>query len=393
MTYAQLRTQYLKRLAAGKGGQKFLRDHPNFAKAYAANQAKKKPGTTPPGGGGTTPPGNTPPGNTPPADAPAQPTDVPPEGYEWYWNGNQWSIRKSEGGSDEGEKWRQKGLLNQISNLLSDYFSPEAVDDLLVTVIKPAIAAGQSEFEVMRSLRASATYKAFFPEYDARIKNGHAAWSEAQILQYRDQGKNLAKQIWGKDIKGTDLSKLIANNVSLQEFEHRLLVFKQVNNMGGAVQGALERELGVKLTDKDLYEFFDPEIDTSELDAAWENAIFKQYVNNLTGGDYKVTDEMVKNLRKIGVTTNQAIQNYQKMAGAMPAIDKLASIDAAVGGDRDNPFDSFGAAFGAYQTLDAKAQAQIGQMFARETARFSRGGGAVMDDGLAYGLRSREERR
>lgn len=294
--------------------------------------------------------------------------------------------------SEEQETYR-RNLLQQVQGLLSQFFTPEAVDDLIQTVIKPAIQAGQTDFEVMRALRASATYKAFFPEYEARIKNGYAAWSEAQILQYRDQAKNMAKQLWGVDVKGTDLANLISNNVSLQEFEHRLLVFKQVNNMGGAVQAQLEKELGVSLTDEDLYEFFDPEINTAELDKAWENAIFKQYVNNLTGGNYEVTDEMVKNLRKIGVTANQAIQNYQKMAGALPALDRLAAIDRSVGADRDNPYDSFGTAFSAYQTLDAEAQARIGQIFARETARFDKGGGVAMQGTQAVGLLTESGRR
>lgn len=345
-TYDELKRVYERRLAAGYSGEEFLESHPRFARRYLQEQA-----------GGWTEGVDR---GLEPDSGPLPVGTIPEPSTEFEL--------------DDEEKARRTNLLDDIRTLLSQFFSPEAVDDLVESVIKPAISAGQSEFEVMRALRASSTYNQFFPEYEERIKNGFAAWNERQILEYRDQAKNVAKQIWGVDIKGQDLSKLISNNVSLQEFEHRLLVFKQANTMGGAVKSQLEKELGRNLSDEDLYEFFDPELDTPELDEAWENAVFKQYVNNLTGGDYEVTDEMVRNLRKIGVTTNQAIQNYQKMAQALPTLDRLAAIDTAVGGDRENPFDSFTTAFGAYQQLDANSQAEIGRMFARETARFSQGG-------------------
>ena len=332
------------------------------------------------GFGGTAGPGTKP---TDP-DAPPMPDSPLPEGWYWEWDESlkQWvpiqgEAEEEEEEEDTEEADRRRTLLDTLSQFLSSYFTEDAVTDLIENVIKPGINQGMTEFEIMRSLRNSKTYKEFFPEFDQRIKNGYAAWSEGQILQYRDQARNLAKAIHGLDIDGKATSKLIASNVSISEFEHRLLVFKQVKDMGGAVKSQLERELGEKIDDKNLYEFFDPDITTSELDTAYENAIYKGYIRNLTGrDDLNVSDDQVKQLRKIGVTTQQAQQNYQKMAGILPSIERLGHIDKAVGADRDNPYDSFGAAFGAFQTMDAAAQEQIARAFARETARFSTGGGA-----------------
>ena len=285
----------------------------------------------------------------------------------------------------------QKTLLEKLTRILEEAgFTPEAVTDLINNVIKDGLTKGLSEYEILKNLRKSKTYKDFFPEYQNRIDNGWTPWDEADILRYRNDARAAVKSLYGIDITGKETAALISNNVSIDEFTNRVQTFKKMEELGGPVSTFFQKALGIKLGDQDLYEFFDPTIQ-SELNEAYENAYYSEYGAQI-GLERGATATELAEFRKKGISVEQATQNYQQIRNAIPSLDRLAAIDAAVRDDKENQFDSLGQAMKAMQFMDTDAQQNIGRLIANEVARWSSSGGAAWSGTRAAGLQTSSQR-
>lgn len=286
----------------------------------------------------------------------------------------------------------QKNLLQRLAGILSQAgFDNQTVDSFINEIIKPSLLQGLNEFDILRLIRDSAAHKAKFPEYHERIANGFMAWDEATILAFHDNAKQLGMQILGRPIDDSLISMAAANNVSLSEWEHKLVVRKRVEDMGGPIADFFAARLGIKLDDKSLQQFLDPEISTPELDSAYQEAFFSEYGRQI-GLKQSATPEQIEELKRRGVSVDAVMQNYERMRQVLPAIDRLAGIDEGVRADQGNPFDSWASAFEAYQYLDPTAQMEIARLFSNETARFTTGGGIAAQGGQVAGLLSKAER-
>jgi hypothetical protein len=317
------------------------------------------------GGGG---PGGGPP--PPPPPPPIEPPQPPP-----------------------GPTPEQSQLLAQISSLLQQWSLPPT----LVSFIQSEITASKSYDEILNDLRSTAEYKAAFPENPQRIANGYSALSEQQILEYRDQAKQIAKNTLGIDVSNSEITGLISNNKSLSEWNQNLQTYKSFERYGPAVKQALSQELGYDVSDDRVFAFMSPDTPTPELDVAYEKALDRGRPAQLGLGlrPEQEADVLIAH----GIDPNKAFEGYQGIASELPRQTRLAAIDAAISGanvpdSASQALDgsTYGDLFKAIQLQDPEATARLSATISRNTALWQAGGGALKSGSVAAGLLSKDER-
>lgn len=274
----------------------------------------------------------------------------------------------------------QQTLLDDLREILSSSFTSSQVTDLIENIVKPAINRGSNQFEIMELLRGTDTWKAMYPEYQQRIDNGFVPLTEAEIRDRRDQLKEVAQNVWGFTPSIQQMAGLIANDITPDEFQHRLTVFKSIDEHGDAVKAFFAAH-GRAIDDNGLYDFFDPTINTSELDEWYKDALYRAAPTKY--GFAVRPEEEEKMLREWGVDPETAIANYGQIAGNLPSAERWDAIDRAMGNLEGVPQDA-GAAlqgvpfmdlFRAVQLGDPKALQRLRDAMTRDKARNTKGGG------------------
>lgn len=288
----------------------------------------------------------------------------------------------------------QNNLLAQISQLLTQWSLPTS----LTSFIQGEITANKGYDEIINDLRNTSEYKAAFPENPERIKNGYSAWSEQQILEYRDQAKQMLASTLGiTDFSTSEISHLIANNKSLSEWANDLQAYKRFEVWGPSVKQALSQELGYDVSDERAFAVFSEDIPTPELDMALERAQMRGQPAVLGFGIRP--EEEAQTLLEHGIDPNQAFAGYQGIAAELPRANRLALIDNAL--TQGNTPDaataigdtSFNTLFKAIQLRDPTAIQQLSSTIANETARWQAGGGVAGNGEQALGLLTEGERQ
>lgn len=283
-------------------------------------------------------------------------------------------------------------LLAQITALLGQWHLPASLADF----IRQEVIASKSFDEIINDLRATSEYQAAFPENAMRLDNGLSTWSEQQILEYRDQAKQIARQTLGIDVSNTEVSNLIAKNKSLSEWASNLNTYASFERWGPAVKAALSQELGYDVSDERAYAFMSPDTPTPELDLAYTKALMRGQPAVLGFGIRP--EEEADILLAHGINPDQAFQGYQGIASELPRQQRLAAIDAAIQGanvpDTQTALGgtSYSDLFQAIQLRDPTAILKISQTIAQETARWQSGGGASRSGTVAAGLLTPDER-
>lgn len=271
------------------------------------------------------------------------------------------------------------------------FFTATEVQDFIENIIKPGLTRGLTEFEIMRQIRETDTHKNRFPEYFQRIANGYAAEDEATILRYRDDARNLVKSTLGKDLEGRAFSTLIANNVSLDELAKRLRIQKIVESWGPQMIAIAEERGGVSLTDDDIAEYLDEEIDTSEWDEIFE---FTAYQRPLVLGLGRRSDEQIEAMKALGIDPDQGFERSQAVAANKALFEKFAAIEnnlTRTGADYLNRVPE-NVLWRHFVLRDPNATAFVESEFSKEAARFNQRSGVARSGTAAVGLLNPNER-
>lgn len=220
--------------------------------------------------------------------------------------------------------------------------------------------------------------------------------AEGQIIAYANETKRLAKQYGYGEPSDNYIAQNIQNGRSLAEFEHRVQIQRNVENFGPAVRFVMEDILGHSFDDNDLYELFDPEIDTEEWSRAFKDAMYRGRPFALGLGVRSQAEADA--LRLLGVDPDEAFGRYSQVAQNATRFDRLASIEDMMAGKLPDNFGDFSKADNsllvrALVFQDSAALAELQQMTAREIGRFNTGGGAASAQGQAVGLLSGLERQ
>lgn len=329
----------------------------------------------------------------PPADAPPMPTSPLPEGWDWTWDpdASAWVPEQGESGVDAKER-------RNILDLLSGFLRENELPSTLLGFIQSALSEGKSYQQIIAELRETAEYKAAYPENEVRKKKGFSWMPEAQIRQYRNDARRIAKMSLGIDVSNREIAGLISGDVSLSEWEQRLTVWKKFEQFGPTVRAVLEAELGTSISDDRVFAFLNNEIPTPELDQAYENALYRGRPAIL-GLGVRPEDE-ANILRRYGVDVDQAFRGYQGIVAEMPRAERLSFIDRAVSGNPNLPANGsalfndtpFATLFRAIQLNDGEALRTLQEQMQREIARNAQGGGVAFQGGIATGLTVGSER-
>jgi hypothetical protein len=283
-------------------------------------------------------------------------------------------------------------LLAQINSLLTQWGLPASLSGF----IQNEITASKGYDEIINDLRATPEYQAAFPENKLRIANGLSAMSEQQILEYRDQAKQIASSMLGISVTNTEITGLIAGNKSLSEWASNLQTYASFERWGPAVKQALSQELGYDVTDERAFAFMSPDIPTPELDAAYTKALLRGQPAVLGFGIRPEAEAQI--LLQHGIDPAQAFAGYQGIAAELPRDQRLQMIDAAINGTNTPDAQtaikdaSFNQLFKAIQLRDPGSINELSQMIARETARWQSGGGVATSGTQAVGLLTSADR-
>lgn len=286
----------------------------------------------------------------------------------------------------------RQDIIDAITAAFQNIFTDAEIAEIVAAVIEPVLLGEASDNDILRLIRDTDVYKTKFPGFIDSIQV-HPGMTEADYLQTRDQAATVYEHYFGKTLSTQQFGQLWAGDTSVAEFERRLKIGKDIADMGGEVKRLFQEESGQNLTDENLYEFMSNEIATPEFDRIYQDAYYKGWLVN-QGIDRKVTDEMVKSIRDQGLSMEQVMGSYEQLRASLPALDRLAGLDAGIGKDKENPYNTFTQAFRAFVNADPEQRLAIGQAFARETARWTSQGGAATDQsGRALGLLSPTQRQ
>ena len=352
------------------------------------------------GGDGTTPDPETPaeevPGEETPEEEgrPPKPSSDPPDGYEWYWDEDteRWDYRKT----GPQQKY-ENDLFAEYSRTLEE-FGLTGLDEFL----KQAVKEDWGESTFLIRLRREEAYLAN-PLFAANLRKaakGGGFMSEGQVLAYANEAKRLAKQFGFEAPSDNYIASGLEGGKSLAEIEFGLQTQQKAMEYGPAVRMLYEEATGSNLTDQDLWEIFNPEIDTQQKSEALRDAMYQGRPFNLGFGVRSQREADA--LRMLGIDPDEANTRWQTVAKNNPMVSRFQAIEEMIAGKLPGDFGSFigeldnSTILQAFLTpgtvQGAAAMARIQAMASREVARFTQQGGAASSQGQALGLLSGAEK-
>lgn len=380
------------------------------------------PAPTP--GFGPTPPSYTPPtvpGTPTDPSTPPMPNIEPPDGQRWAYNaeGRYWYLElieeedpDKETPEEEAERLATRA---ELETFFRQYFRASDISELMAFVDEQL--AEDNDFNtILLELRNTPVYQRNFPENQQRLANGSTWMGEADILEYRATVARIAKQLSGvtlsTDPQSPDylktIGKLIAGDVDPQEWARRLDDWEKFSLRGPEVMSLLEDELKRPVTDEEGWMFMSMDFETSELDRAYENALYRR--GRQVAGFGAGTSDEADLLRSYGVSVEQSFANYLQMAQgggglaglrrteALQRLDQQIALGVeegalpATGNElfNDTPYNIL---FRAIQKGDSDALEYLRRQMSLESARFGSGGGPVTQGTQIVGALSPDERR
>lgn len=287
-----------------------------------------------------------------------------------------------------------------IREVLREFLSQWGLENLM-GFVEDALSQGWSQAEILARLREAPEYKLAFPENDLRREAGLTAWSESQILEYRNAAKRLAQDVLGiGDLRNDEIAKLIGKGVDLGQWERRLQAYASLEQWGPAVKEALSQELGYPVPDERVWAMISPDIPTPELDAALQSALMRGMPAVLGFG--MRPEEEADLLREYGLNPEEAFKGFQGIASELPRAERLTAIEAYINtnqsqfppiGEMFGDEASYGTLFRAIQLRDPEAITRLQGLMSREAARWQAGGGPAGQGTRKLGLLTAGQRQ
>ena len=296
---------------------------------------------------------------------------------------------------DEATARAKENLLAYIEDIFAQYGLNTPG---LLEFARNAIALGWDANRIMIEIRKHPDYLAD-PLRAANMDNarsGRGFMPEGQLIAYKNEARRLATQYGFAEPSDNYIALNISAGRSLAEYEHRLQIQRNVDTWGAGVRLVMQDELGIDMSDQDLYELFDPEIDTQEWNDAYRRAQMRGRPFLLGLGIRSETE--ARALEMLGVDPEEAWRRYQSVAQNASRFDRLAAIEENVSGKLPANFGDFSAADNsmlvrAIVFQDPTAQAELQQLVANEIARFNTGGGPfATSTGQQLGLLTADQR-
>lgn len=258
----------------------------------------------------------------------------------------------------------QRDALARIKGVLGQYGL-----DSLSDFVWQQILDGKSETEVLQDIRNHPTFKAEFPEIEARTKAKLAPLSPGEIVAYRQQARQVMKAAGlpaGFYDSKDDFTKLLTQDVSLSELNERVQQAKDATfNIPPQVRARLEQEFGVAPGSGTLTSFFlDPDkalpIITRDFNAARIGGRADM------AGYAGLTNDTARTLADAGVSESAAAQGFGELTQQSELFGALDRGEDTIGQG-----EQLGAAF----LSNGNAARRIEQRRRRRQAAFSGGGG------------------
>ena len=289
----------------------------------------------------------------------------------------------------------QNSLMAVIEDLLNQY---GLATPGLLELASSLIAQGKAtSTEILLELRKHPDYLAnpLFAAHLQRTQEGKPWMSEAEVLAWGAEAKRLATQFGYSEPSDDYLATGLLSGLSTAEIEHRFTIQDTITRLGAGVQAAALM-MGFEVGDADLYEIFDPEIDTKEWDDMFRRA--QMMGQPLALGLGIRTETEARALEMLGVDPEEAFARYESVAANASRFARLGTIEENI---RKGLPDDFGSSLGTEENSllikgllfnDPAALAQLQDVTAREIARFKGGPGAAQSSGQSIGLLSADEK-
>ena len=242
------------------------------------------------------------------------------------------------------------------------------------------IIQGSSPSQVTLQLYQRPEFKAAFPEIALREQNGLPAISPADIINYRNQAQQAMRQaglpqgFWDQP---ADFTNLIANNVSLNELQHRIDLAQQATyQVPKEVRDVLARDYG--LNDGHLTAGF---LDPTRAEPLLQRDFLAAQIGGtaaITG--YQTNQAQNERLADMGITQAQAQQGFNQLANSKELMASLPG-ENTTGISQD---DQLAAVFGG----NAAAQQELTRRADERKNVFAAGGGFSSGQGGFSGVGS-----
>jgi hypothetical protein len=315
-------------------------------------------------------------------ERPPRPTTPPAEGNEWVWDGTQWVQRPTAATTGS--------LRASLQAWINANFPSEMAGQAMAWVESVLTEGRPGGFDqIILDLQQQQFFLDAYPELAARRQRGLPNVTLESIRSYRTEAKRLARTMFGTAITDQQIANLIGNDVSIEEFGHRLTTFKKMQTMGGPVKAFFEEAVGYRLDDQDLYEWFDNEIDTAELDEAFEEARLKgtPVLFGLNPRSQTEADALQMMMANTGVSLDEVVSRMQAVGQNATRFQRLGAIQSNVLEGLPDNFGEFmkdipnELLWQAEVWQNPHARAIIQNLVAREAAGWRVSGGAASAQG------------
>jgi hypothetical protein len=170
--------------------------------------------------------------------------------------------------------------------------------------------------------------------------------------------------------------------------------------MGGPVRAFFEEAVGYRRDDQDLYEWFDNEIDTAEIDEAYEEARLRgtPVLFGLNPRSRVEADALQMMMANTGVSLDEAVARMEAVGQNASRFQRLGAIESNIVQGLPENFGEFfkdipnELLWQAEVWQNPTARAMIQDIVAREGARWNQRSGAVSAQGQPIGLLNQGER-
>lgn len=328
------------------------------------------------------------------AERPPRPAYSPGAGNEWTWDEatQSWKPTRTEQATND--------LYNEWKSALSQFgFEGDDVEGFIAQALKE----NWSEDTFTIKMRQADWYLAnpLFAANIERKRQGKRFLNESEVLDHAANVRALAKQYGYSDVPDSYIAASLISKASdpsqmLAQMNHQLMVNKRVEEFGGGVAVVYREIMGHDPSDLDLYELFDPAIDTSKVDAALRQAEYRG--RPLTLGLGIRTEAEARAAEMLGITPDEWFSRFENVAQNKSRFDRLRSIEDLITQGLPNDFGSFMADLPndllrdalVFQRPDALQKLQ--SLTSKEIARFRGGGGVTATQGQLTGLLTDEQR-
>ena len=219
-------------------------------------------------------------------------------------------------------------MATTIGPILKNLLSRSGLESLTSWATE-MIIDGASEAEIEISLYDQPAFRQRFPMIFARANAGYGAISVQEVLEYENRAKEMAKS-FGVSLSNTEISDLIANDVSFQEAQDRLSMAGQAVHMASTgLKSELQRMYGISQGDLIKY-WLDPKKEAPVLQRRFAAASISEQATR-SGWDHQLSTAQAEGLAKLGMEPDQAAKGFGALTQAEELFEAVDDTEEDIG--------------------------------------------------------------